>query len=157
MELLFIIIPVIVGYIVGTILEKRHFEDIRAREKALQNKVFTYSTNQIPSDIPEGDLRLLAGSTVVSVDAFKRLASKLHSFFGGHLTAYESLVERGRREAILRLRERAEDLGATMVLGLRLETSAINDGDPRLTTGIELIAYGTAVIPHGARAQAQTA
>jgi uncharacterized protein YbjQ (UPF0145 family) len=146
-ELLFILVPIIVGYIIGSILEKNHFESIRAREKALQNRVFTYSDRHMPKDIPVGELRLLAGTTVVSVDAFKRLAAKLHSFFGGRLSAYESLMERGRREAILRLRERADSLGATMVLGLRLESSAINDGDPRLTTGIELIAYGTAIIP----------
>ncbi len=146
---LWLLLPVIVGFIVGTYLEHQHFASIRAREAALQNRVFTYTGRVIPADIAPGELRLLAGSTVVSVDAFKRLAAKLHSFFGGRMTAYESLLERARREAVLRLREKADSLGATLIFGVRIETAAINDGDPRLSTGLELIAYGTALIPHG--------
>lgn len=147
-ELLWLVLPVLVGLIIGNILERRHFASIRAREAALQTRVFTYNENNIPAGTDVAQLRLIAGSVVISVDAFKRLAAKLHSFFGGRLTAYESLMDRARREAILRMREKADAVGATMIFGVRLETSAINDGDPKRTTGLELIAYGTAVIPH---------
>jgi len=153
-EFLFIVFPLIVGYLVGTWLENRHFADIRAREAALQNRVFTYTHNHVPAEMGACELRLLAGGTVVSVDAFKRLAAKVHSFFGGRVGVYESLVERARREAILRLREHAARIGAEMVLGIRIETSPINDGDPRKSMGVELVAYGTAVIPHKAGASA---
>jgi uncharacterized protein YbjQ (UPF0145 family) len=84
------------------------------------------------------------------VDAFKKFASGIHSFFGARLSAYESLVDRARREALLRMREKAHAAGATMIFGVRLETSPINDGDPRRSTGVEIMAYGTAIVPAGA-------
>jgi uncharacterized protein YbjQ (UPF0145 family) len=147
LDLLIIIVPILIGYIIGTLLERNHFASIRAREAKLQGRVFTYNKDTVPPGVDVSQTRLIAGSVVVSVDAFKRLAAKLHSFFGGRLTAYESLMDRARREAILRMREKADAIGATMILGVRLETSAINDGDPKRTTGLEMIAYGTAILP----------
>ncbi len=141
------VIPLIIGYVVGTLLEQKHYASIRKREQEMLDKALVFNLPNAPIMAGAPQLRLVAGSVVVSVDAFKRMAAKLHSFFGGRVTAYESLLDRGRREAILRMREKAHELGATMVFGLRLETSGINNGDPRLTTGIELIAYGTAIIP----------
>lgn len=145
--LLWVIIPIIIGYIVGTIFERQHYASIRQREQDMLNKAMVFNIRTVPPMDGAPQLRLVAGGTVVSVDAFKRLAAMLHSFFGGQVTSYESLLDRGRREAILRMREKAHNLGATMIFGVRLETTTINNGDPRLTTGIELVAYGTAVIP----------
>jgi uncharacterized protein YbjQ (UPF0145 family) len=79
---------------------------------------------------------------------FKRFSAKIHSFFGGRLSVYESLLDRARREALLRMRERALLSGATMIFGVRLEVTSINNGNPnRGTTGVEMIAYGTAIVP----------
>lgn len=148
MELYLLIGLLLVGYVVGTILESRHFEDIRRREAALQGKALTFVDGLMP-EMPEGaQMRLVDGAVVISIDAFKRMAAGLQSFFGGRLATYESLMERARREALLRMREKADAMGATMLFGVRFETSAINDGDPQAATGVELIAYGTAIIPH---------
>lgn len=138
---------VLLGYVAGTINERRHFASIRQREAEMINKALVFNIPTVPLMAGSPQARLVAGSTVVSVDAFKRLAAKLHSFFGGRVTAYESLVDRARREAILRMREKAHELGATMIFGVRIETSSINGGNPATTTGVELIAYGTAIIP----------
>lgn len=146
-QLLWIVLPVIIGLVVGVMLERQHYASIRRREQEMINKAIVFNSRVVPALPGHPQLRLVDGATVVSVDAFKRLAAMLHSFFGGPVTSYESLLDRGRREAILRMREKAHEIGATMVFGLRLETSSINNGDPRLTTGVELIAYGTAIIP----------
>ena len=46
--------------------------------------------------------------------------------FGGRVSAYETLVDRARREAILRMKEEAK--GADIILNMRLETSSISKG-----------------------------
>ena len=57
---------------------------------------------------------------------------------GGELTAYQRLLDEGTKLALLRLRERAVELGAHGVCGLRFAT-------PQVTGGAsEIIAYGTA-------------
>lgn len=45
--------------------------------------------------------------------------------FGGRLTSYESIVERARREAIVRLKLEAEKMGANHIMGLRLSTTEL--------------------------------
>lgn len=145
--LLWFAIPLLIGYGFGTWLERRHYASIRAREAAMIDKTLVFNIPTLPVMAGSPQLRLVSGSTVVSVDAFKRFAARLHALVGGRITAYESLVDRARREAMLRMREKAHELGASMVFGVRLETSSINGGNPNLTMGIELIAYGTAVIP----------
>lgn len=147
MELVYLAVLLVVGYVVGTLLEQRHYRSIRAREADLQGKVIVFSDEGLPPLAPGADFRLVAGSVVVSVDFFKKFAAKIQSFFGGRLSVYESLLDRARREALLRMRERARDSGATMVFGVRVETSSINNGNPKLTTGVEMIAYGTAIVP----------
>ena len=62
------------------------------------------------------------------------------------MVAYESLLDRGRREAILRMKEQAIAWGATQVINVRLETSSIGKqtGGKGLVS-IEVIAYGTGI------------
>ena len=63
----------------------------------------------------------------------------------GEIGAYETLVDRARREAVLRMKERSR--GADIIVNVRIETSAIGKtAENRNTVGsIEAIAYGTAV------------
>ena len=85
---------------------------------------------------------------VVSNDYFKRLLAILRNFFGGRVKAYESLIDRARREAILRMKEEAKSKGAHMIVNLRLETSTIGrSANKKNSVGsIEALAYGTAVV-----------
>ena len=60
---------------------------------------------------------------------------------GGRLTSYESVVERARREAIVRLKLEAEKIGATQIMGIRLSTTELG-----MQGGmVEVFAYGTAI------------
>jgi uncharacterized protein YbjQ (UPF0145 family) len=42
------------------------------------------------------------------------------------MKAYESLVDRARREAVLKVKQRAYDGGYNVIANLRLETSSIS-------------------------------
>ena len=90
---------------------------------------------------------LVTGSTVVSVDYFKRFVAALRNLFGGRVTPYESLLDRARREAVLRMKAEAQALGASLVFNIKYETASISKGGGYTIGSIEVLAYGTALIP----------
>jgi len=53
------------------------------------------------------------------------------------------LIDRGRREALLRMKEWAPD--ADVFLNCRLETASISKGEGKAIGCVEVIAYATAV------------
>ena len=91
--------------------------------------------------------QLVSGSVVISSDYFKRFIAGLRMLIGGRLNTYESLLDRARREAILRMREEAKALGATQIFNVKLETISIGGRNPNSVSCLEVLAYGTAVIP----------
>jgi uncharacterized protein YbjQ (UPF0145 family) len=137
------LILIIVALITGSTIEKRHFQSIRRRELALENKP-VLSTKLYPEDRPIAGARLVTGTVVISYDYFKRFLAGLRLIFGGEVKSYVGLIDRGRREAILRLREKHPD--ADLIVNLRIETSSISKGRRKRGIGtVEVVAYGTAL------------
>ncbi|MGB5331529.1 MAG: heavy metal-binding domain-containing protein, partial [Woeseiaceae bacterium] len=60
---------------------------------------------------------------------------------------YEPLLERARREALLRMTESAREQGYDAIFNVRLETSRLANAtrDGKGTAGVEMLAFGTAV------------
>ena len=143
LDLYFLLALVVTGFVVGQYLEKRHYQSIYKRERALVNLVTTCSKHPVGDIPPVTDRRLVQGSVVVSVDYFKRLLAALRNFFGGNVRAYETLVDRARREAILRLKESCPD--ASQIINLRIETSSISKGRKNQIGSVEVLAYATAL------------
>jgi uncharacterized protein YbjQ (UPF0145 family) len=140
---------VTLGYAAGSYAERKHYASILRREREqLQFQVMTAEAYFSEGRVK--DTFLVAGSVVISIDYFKRLLAMLRNIFGGRVKAYESLVDRARREAILRMKEQATARGAQMVVNLRLETAAIGNAANRRNRigSIEVLAYGTAVALH---------
>jgi uncharacterized protein YbjQ (UPF0145 family) len=137
------LILIIVALITGSTIEKRHFRSIHHRELALENKP-VLSSKAFPEDRPIARARLVTGTVVISYDYFKRFLAGLRLIFGGEVKSYVGLIDRGRREAILRLREKHPD--ADLIVNLRIETSSISKGRRKRGIGtVEVIAYGTAL------------
>jgi len=135
------------GYLFGQYFERRHYKSILKREKgSLHVPLLTLKT--APSGLKSCDAALVTGSVVVSVDYFKRFLAGLRTIVGGRVKSYESLVDRARREAILRMKEQAIDRGAIVVTNVRIETSSISKGQGNAIGSIEVLAYGTAISPH---------
>lgn len=135
------------GYGVGSWAERRHYRSIEAREReTLKLQVMTAEPVFQPQRVDKSFM--VNGSAVISIDYFKRLLAQLRNVFGGRVKAYESLIDRARREAILRMKEQAAAKGARIIVNLRLETSAIGQNANRKKSigSIEAIAYGTAVV-----------
>lgn len=134
-----------VGLSFGRAAERRHLHSLLQREASLRD-VLVFNERRLPADQAFRDATLVVGSVVIAEDYFKRIAASLRSFFGGRLTSYESLMDRGRREAILRMKEEARRRGATMVLNVRIETASLSEEGGTMFSA-EFIAYGTALVP----------
>lgn len=147
MEIIILIVILLLGYIFGQHAEKKHFKSIIAREKSsLHLPVVTMKT---PPPINQHELNseLVAGNTVVSIDAFKKFVATLKMLFGGRVAQYESLLDRARREAILRMKEQAALKNAFVVMNTRVETASISKNSKRRNSvgAVEVLAYGTAI------------
>ncbi|WP_457576038.1 YbjQ family protein [Desulfomarina sp.] len=137
---------IILGYVAGSLAEKRHYASIRKREREMMSMpVVTFAGGYPASRVKHA--RLVTGSAVISIDYFKRFLAILRNLFGGRVRSYESLVDRARREAILRMKAEAEQKGAALIINFRLETSAIgrSANRKRQIGSVEALAYGTAV------------
>ena len=134
----------LLGYIFGRLAEARHYRSLARREADSQD-VLLISTKTIPKNFAVRETALVTGNVVISVDYYKRFLAMIRLLFGGRLGSYESLIERARREAVLRLQEQARARGAHLVFNLRIETSSISKTHRGAVGALEVLAYGTAV------------
>lgn len=134
------------AYLIGSLIERRHFANIRKRESNLRGFPVT-TFERLPERWQVSDTGLVSGSIVVSLDYFKRVIAGLRAIVGGRVKTYEPLLERARREALLRMTEDARRAGYDAVINVRLETSRLANaaGNGNSTAGVEMLAFGTAV------------
>lgn len=137
----YLLVLLSLGYVFGRRAESKHFADIKRREQLLL-ALPAVSGSEPVGDITVSSSTLVRGSVVISVDYFKRMLAALRAFFGGEVQAYETLLDRARREAILRMKESAP--GAAQIINLRIETSSIYRGAQSIGS-VEVLAFGTAV------------
>ena len=122
--------------------ERNHFRRLERDEAALAH-IDVYNIKRPPEPLhPDGIL--VTGNVVIAVDYFKVIIAGLKMIIGGRLNSYQSLLTRARREAIVRMKKEAEELGADAIYNTRIEFSNVGQ-QPRGVGGVELLAYGTAV------------
>lgn len=146
MAFLQILIPLgllLLGWGVGTALETGHYRRIRRREGQHHHVPVTTERRLWNPELPIAESRMVRGQVVVSVDYFKRFLAALRTLFGGEIHSYSSLLDRGRREALLRMREQFPN--ADVFLNLRFETSTISSGAGKALGTVEVLAYSTGV------------
>jgi uncharacterized protein YbjQ (UPF0145 family) len=142
----FIILAVMlgIGYFFGTRAENQHFRSLQQREKAIHGLVL--SVTGAKAHIPDAhQAQLFVGSVVVSSDFFKTFIAGIMNLFGGRITVYESLLERGRREALLRMEESALAWGAERVVNIRIQTAELSGNSGQGVVALEVMAYGTGI------------
>jgi uncharacterized protein YbjQ (UPF0145 family) len=130
------------GRLIGSAIERRHDESIAEREARFKDQPALSIKHS--SAAPIRSATLATGSVVISVDYFKRLVGGLRMIFGGEIRPYSSLLDRARREAILRMKESQPEADA--YINTRLETSNISSRSGEQAMGtIEVLAYATAI------------
>jgi len=130
------------GWYFGRRAEKKHYKSIIERE--LQFNALPAIASRYPPTEGLYNQQLVAGNTVVSSDYFKSITAAMINIFGGEVKPFEALIDRARRESVLRMKAEAKKVGADMVFNIKMETSQIATGK---IGAIEVLAYGTALIP----------
>jgi len=144
-DLIIFLVLLALGYGFGRYAELKHYKSIIQREKEFRD-IPVVTTKFPPLTKSLSDVALVSGSVVISVDYFKRFIAGLRNLIGGRVTAYESLVDRARREAILRMKEEARAFGGHIIFNVKLETSSIHKGRKNGIGAVEVMAYGTVLI-----------
>jgi uncharacterized protein YbjQ (UPF0145 family) len=132
----------LLGFFTGRFFESRHYRSIKKREATfLQQPAVTGELFDPNFKIVQSEL--VVGGVVVSIDYFKQFIAGWKILTGGELTTYSPLLDRGRREAILRMKEQAPH--ADIYTNCRLETSTISSGQGKNMGTVEVVAYATAI------------
>ena len=131
------------GFVFGKLAESRHYRSIHSREQVLVTVPTISNKKPIGAPAPIHHSELVHGHVVISVDYFKQILAGLRNLFGGTIQSYETLLDRARREAVLRMKERCPK--ADQILNLRIETSSISKGGGERIGSVEVLAYGTAI------------
>lgn len=138
---------IVLAYFVGSTIERRHFALLRKREEQAHGyPVVTFE--RYPPEWQVTSSGLVTGSVVISLDYFKRIVAGLRGIIGGRIKTYEPLLDRARREAVLRLIDDARSQGYDAIVNVRLETSRLANarGNGKGTAGIEMLAFGTGIV-----------
>lgn len=85
-------------------------------------------------------LGMVRGNTVRARHLGRDITATLRGLVGGEIHEYTKVLAESREQAIDRMLEEAEALGANAVLGIRFQTSVVMAG------AAELLCYGTAVV-----------
>ena len=85
-------------------------------------------------------LGMVRGNTIRARHLGRDILAFLRNVVGGEITDYTKMMAESREQALDRMVEEAESLGANAVINVRFTTSMI------MQSASEILAYGTAVI-----------
>jgi uncharacterized protein YbjQ (UPF0145 family) len=97
------------------------------------------TTEQIESKRITETLGLVRGSTIRARHMGRDIMAGLRNIVGGEVREYTVMLAQAREEAMQRMIEQAEKMGANAIVGARFVTSMVMSG------AAEMVAYGTAV------------
>ena len=98
------------------------------------------TTEEIPNKKVKETLGIARGSTVRARNIGRDIFAGIKNLVGGEISEYTRLQAESREQAIKRMVDDAEKMGANAIVNIRLTTSMVMQGCS------EILAYGTAVI-----------
>lgn len=141
------VLMLLVTWLIGRGIQRRHIASLNRREADVGKRIIVTSEKRLPAGVQGTNGQLVSGTVVVGTDYFKRFLAAWRSLVGGRVNSIEPVLMRARREAILRMLEKADAQGANFVVNVRLDTATIGNsqGGKNKFAMCEVIAYGTAV------------
>lgn len=97
------------------------------------------TTEEIPNKKIKETLGIARGSTVRARNIGRDIFAGIKNLVGGEISEYTKLQAESREQAIQRMKDDAEKMGANAIVNIRLTTSMVMQGCS------EILAYGTAV------------
>ena len=98
------------------------------------------TTQDVPGKTVKKTLGLVRGNTIRARHIGRDITAGLRNIVGGEITDYTKMMAESREQAIDRMIEEAESLGANAIICARFTTSMI------MQSASEILAYGTAAI-----------
>ena len=98
------------------------------------------STDTIPGKTITKVLGLVRGNTIRARHMGRDIMAAFKHMAGGEISDYTKMMAETREQALDRLAEDAEALGANAIVGLRFTTTSMMQG------AAEFLVYGTAVV-----------
>ena len=134
----------LIGFVFGTLNEKAHYRSLRKREQeSLNLPTVTFGKARSVEHVAAERVELVSANVVISIDAFKKVVSGIVNLFGGNVVSYETLIDRARREALLRMKESCVE--ARVICNTRIETTSISKNARHNVGAVEVLVYGTAL------------
>jgi uncharacterized protein YbjQ (UPF0145 family) len=114
---------------------------IEGREGEVQGgrELIVVTTEQIEGKKTVETLGLVKGSTIRARHVGRDIMAGLRNIVGGEIKDYTVMLAQAREEALGRMIDQAENIGANAIIGARFVTSMVMGG------AAEMVAYGTAV------------
>jgi len=97
------------------------------------------TTEHVPGQQETASFGLVRGSSIRARHFGKDVMATFRNLVGGEVHEYSKLLGESREQAVDRMIEEAEALGANAVIGIRFQTSMVMQG------AAEMLCYGTAV------------
>lgn len=129
------------GWMVGRSRERAHFHELDQRERDLSHLI-VHDLDDLEGRTDVSAAVIVFGESVIASDYYKTFAASLRAIVGGEVKSLGTMLERARRQAIVRMLEEAEARGAHSVINVRLETTDVGGGRAPFS---EVVAYGTAL------------
>ncbi|QLG47058.1 YbjQ family protein [Costertonia aggregata] len=101
--------------------------------------MFYVTTENIANREISETLGTVRGSTVRARNIGRDIFAGLKNIVGGEISEYTKLLAQSREQAIKRMLDDAQSIGADAVVNVRFNTSQVMQG------AAEMLAYGTAV------------
>ncbi len=102
--------------------------------------MITVTTNEIATKKVVKTIGLVKGNTIRSRNLGRDIVAKFKNMMGGEIEEYTKLLAQSREQALDRMSESAEEMGANAIISVRFSTSEI------MENAAEIMVYGTAVI-----------
>ena len=137
-----LLVPVLLFFLAGgagRVQERRHERSLTRREQGLGHVLVV---DVAGSPEPTSRAELVVGHVVLGCDYGKQILARVRDIFGGEVRSFRRVLDRGRREAVLRMQQQADALGSDLVVNVRFTTAMMGS---RLLAA-EVICYGTAVV-----------
>ena len=98
------------------------------------------TTENVPGKTIKRSLGLCRGNTIRARHIGRDISATLKNIVGGEIRDYTKMMAESREQAIDRMIEEAENLGANAIVNVRFTTSMI------MQSASEILVYGTAVV-----------
>ncbi len=98
------------------------------------------TTDQIPGKTIKRHIGLVRGNTIRARHVGRDIKAALRNIVGGEILDYTKMMAESREQALDRMAEEAQSLGANAIIEIRFTTSMV------MQSAAEILAYGTAVV-----------